>query len=236
MVGETTESGVPYSEFLARDMKMHDVMFGLIRYGPLDKEDLTELHVSHGGGLSGKLERTRPARRSSIPYSTGKTAPRKDRHIHVEPTMSLAKLFQGLPPRSHSRSQSRASSKARHRGQQSGTDSELPKSFTSQFSRLPEAPEKLLKTRSEAIPIRRVEKREKVDRDFVSQFSFDVEEDAEIYAKVLYGPLPVRAQSDSRSIKVRWFPHWCARAGADYIAGSPGAPAPAELVLQLSLC
>lgn len=68
-VGETTESGVAYSEFVARDKKMHDVMFGLIRYGALDKEDLTELHVSHGGGLSGTLERTRPARRVSIPFS-----------------------------------------------------------------------------------------------------------------------------------------------------------------------
>lgn len=135
----------------------------------------------------------------------GKIAPRQERHLHVQPTMSVAKLYQGLPPRSRSRSRASSSlSRERSRSHTANNRSlqNLPEPSTSQFSKLPTASEKLLKTRQEAIPIRRIEKRDKVDRDFLSQFSFDVDPDAEVYCKVLYGPLPVRAQSDSRSIKV----------------------------------
>eukprot|EP01052_Picozoa_sp_SAG31_P048977 SAG31_NODE_10510_length_1130_cov_1.005820_1_plen_161_part_00 len=136
----------------------------------------------------------------------GKIAPRKHRHLEIQPTMSLAKLYRGVPPRSHSRSESRISpvksqeTKSPTKDNPRKRDPQL--TFTSQLSELPKASEKLMKTRQEPPPIRRIEKREKIERDFLSQFAFDVDPQAEVYCKVLYGPLPVRAQSDSRSIKV----------------------------------
>jgi hypothetical protein len=104
MVGETTDTGVPYTEFVARDAKMLDVMFNLLQYGPQAKSDLTELHVSHGGGLSGTARRRNGrGRRTSIPFSKSSRPP-YHRRPPPRPTMSMARLYEGLPRQTSRRS------------------------------------------------------------------------------------------------------------------------------------
>jgi hypothetical protein len=116
-VGETSSEGVSYPNFLRRDTKLRRVMFEALTYGALQKQDLAELHVSHGGGLSGTLRRTRPPTPADIPFS--KTAGREsatDRKARPQVTMTAGSLFAGLPLSSRSPSRQQRWLSASHNG------------------------------------------------------------------------------------------------------------------------
>ena len=131
-VGETGDAGVDYPTFLQRDQKLRAVMFTTNRYGALQKQDLQELHVSHGGGMSGTLRRTRPPTPCEIPFAkTASRASATDRKVKPRLIMSIDQLFEGFPLKERSESRLRSFSRGQLESSVSGLGETTPGSSRS---------------------------------------------------------------------------------------------------------